>query len=77
MAKNQFHLRNSDPNEGENILGFEPMVNQRLLPPTFPRYTEIREKESTFVYLSELLERLIGATKVSQLSTYLGKVDKI
>ena len=47
------------------------MVNQRLLPPTFPRYTEIRTTEATFEYLSKLLQRLIAATHVSQLTTYL------
>ena len=24
-----------------SIMGFEPLVNQRLLPPSFPRYTAI------------------------------------
>ena len=59
------------PEKGDNILGFEPMVNQRLLPPTFPRYTEIRSKEATYDYLSKLLQRLIEATQVSHLTTYL------
>ena len=59
------------PEKGDNILGFEPMVNQRLLPPTFPRYTEIRTKEDTYDYLSKLLQRLIEATQVSHLTTYL------
>ena len=59
------------PEKGDNILGFEPMVNQRLLPPTFPRYTEIRSKEATYDYLSNLLQRLIEATQVSHLTTYL------
>ena len=54
------------------ISGFEPMVNQRLLPPTFPRYTEIRSKEATYAYFSSLLERLNYATQVTQLSSYLG-----
>ena len=63
-----------EPKEGENTLGFEPMVNQRLLPPTFPRYTEIRGKDATFVYLSDLLDRLVYATKVPHLTTYLGAV---
>ena len=61
--------------EGENVLGFEPMINQRLLPPTFPRYTEIRGREDTLVYLSELLERLVNATNVAHLTTYLGAVE--
>ena len=59
------------PAPGDNILGFEPMVNQRLLPPTFPRYTEIRSKEATYDYLAKLLQRLIDATQVSNLTSYL------
>ena len=27
------------------IMGFEPLVNQRLLPPSFPRYTAIFSRE--------------------------------
>ena len=56
---------------GGNILGFEPMVNQRLLPPTFPRYTEIRTKEATVDYLETLLDRLITAMEVTRLPTYI------
>ena len=53
-----------------NIKGFEPMVNQRLLPPTFPRYTEIRSKEGTMDYLETLLDRLVTATHVANLPSY-------
>ena len=54
------------------LLGFEPMVNQRLLPPTFPRYTEIRTREATMEYVETLLERLIAATQVASLSSFVG-----
>ena len=47
------------------------MVNQRLLPPTFPRYTEIRTKEATVDYLETLLDRLITAMEVTRLPTYI------
>ena len=47
------------------------MVNQRLLPPTFPRYTEIRTKEATVEYLAKLFDRLTLATQVSTLNTYV------
>ena len=40
------------------IMGFEPLVNQRLLPPTFPRYTKIRNREDTLDYIEKLVERL-------------------
>ena len=64
-AKEQMNIMRSTikigtvPEPGGNILGFEPMVNQRLLPPTFPRYTEIRTKEATIDYLETLLDRYV------------------
>ena len=40
------------------IMGFEPLVNQRLLPPTFPRYCKIVSREEAVQYLSKLMSRL-------------------
>lgn len=40
------------------ILGFEPLINQRLLPPSFPRYTQIRGRAETVAYLGGFLSRL-------------------
>lgn len=70
-AKDQIPTLRSTLDIGKDCIGFEPMVNQRLLPPTFPRYTEIRTKEATIDYLDTLLDRLITATQVSQLGSYL------
>ena len=39
-------------------MGFEPLVNQRLLPPTFPRYTKICSRDSTMTYIKALLSRI-------------------
>jgi hypothetical protein len=36
---------------GQPLSGFEPLANQRLLPPTFPRVTEIRERSSALRYI--------------------------
>ena len=47
------------PQKGQNMVGFEPFANQRLLPPTFPRYTEIKARTSTFEYLQSLVDRLL------------------
>ena len=44
--------------EGSNMIGFEPLANQRLLPPTFPRYTEIVGRAEAVAYLSALVGRL-------------------
>lgn len=40
------------------MMGFEPLVNQRLLPPTFPRYAKIIKREDMVAYFSKLLERI-------------------
>lgn len=40
------------------ILGFEPLVNQRLLPPSFPRYTMVKARPDTVNYLKMFLFRL-------------------
>jgi len=39
-------------------MGFEPQVNQRLLPPTFPRYTQIRSRVEALKHLVQLMERI-------------------
>ena len=49
-------------------MGFEPLVNQRLLPPTFPRYTQICTREKTFEHLEALITRMTKLLGVSQLS---------
>lgn len=40
------------------MMGFEPLVNQRLLPPTFPRYAKIIKREEMVNYFSKLIERI-------------------
>lgn len=46
------------------IMGFEPLVNQRLLPPTFPRYTVIQSCDAAMDYMGVLLQRLQISTTV-------------
>ncbi|XP_076658561.1 N-alpha-acetyltransferase 35 isoform X1 [Halictus rubicundus] len=48
-----------------NIMGFDPMVNQRLLPPTFPRYTKIKPRMEALKYLDELLNRFRTVTMIT------------
>jgi hypothetical protein len=50
------------------ILGFEPLINQRLLPPTFPRYTKIKSREETMWYMNGLINRLRAVCTVTQVS---------
>lgn len=47
------------------IIGFEPLVNQRLLPPTFPRYTRLRTRKEAMLYLEEMVGRLRHITKIT------------
>ncbi|XP_066582916.1 N-alpha-acetyltransferase 35, NatC auxiliary subunit [Prorops nasuta] len=48
-----------------NIMGFDPMVNQRLLPPTFPRYTKIKPRIEALEYLDKLINRFEHVTKIT------------
>jgi hypothetical protein len=45
-------------------MGFEPQVNQRLLPPTFPRYTQLRSRTDAINNLIQLMDRLKAMCKI-------------
>lgn len=51
-------------------MGFEPMVNQRLLPPTFPRYTRIKPRVEALQYFDELVSRLRHAWKITSCTNF-------
>ncbi len=51
---------------GQNQMGFDRLANQRLLPPTFPRYTEIRSRAEAAEYFKRLVDNLINATAIVQ-----------
>ena len=50
-------------------MGFEPLINQRLLPPTFPRYTVIVSRADSLDYVETLLQRLQVSTSVLTATT--------
>lgn len=50
--------------------GFDPMVNQRLLPPTFPRFVTINPRQDSVEYLDKLVSRLHHITSVTSLSNF-------
>jgi len=54
-----------------HMMGFEPLINQRLLPPTFPRYTAIRSREDTVEYFVGLVQRLSQFAGIVPLSDNL------
>ncbi|XP_043280355.1 N-alpha-acetyltransferase 35, NatC auxiliary subunit [Venturia canescens] len=58
-----------------SIMGFDPMVNQRLLPPTFPRYTKIKPRVEALEYMDELLNRLKTVTKISSCTGFHSALD--
>ena len=51
-------------------MGFEPLVNQRLLPPTFPRYSKILERDAAMDYFQSLVVRLKATCEVTVLNSF-------
>lgn len=57
------------------MVGFELLVNQRLLPPTFPRSTKIKSNEESFQFIEGLLNRIKTILKVTTIQNFHGIVD--
>lgn len=56
-------------------MGFDPTINQRLLPPTFPRYTKIKPRVEALEYIDELLTRLKTVTKITSYTNFHSALD--
>ncbi|XP_064292563.1 N-alpha-acetyltransferase 35, NatC auxiliary subunit isoform X2 [Plodia interpunctella] len=65
-------VENSD---SPNPMGFEPMINQRLLPPTFPRYTRIKPRAEALQYFDEQIARLRHAWKITSCTNFHTALD--
>ncbi|XP_059048022.1 N-alpha-acetyltransferase 35, NatC auxiliary subunit isoform X2 [Achroia grisella] len=65
-------IENSD---SPNPMGFEPMINQRLLPPTFPRYTRIKPRLDALHYFDEQVTRLRHAWKITSCTNFHTALD--
>jgi hypothetical protein len=52
-------------------LGFDPLINQKLLPPTFPRYTNIKPAAEAYLYFDSLLTRLKQICKLTNCVTFI------
>ncbi|CAG4979544.1 unnamed protein product [Parnassius apollo] len=65
-------MENSD---SPNPMGFEPMINQRLLPPTFPRYTRIKPRNEALQYFDELVAQLRHAWKITSCTNFHTALD--
>lgn len=57
------------------IMGFEPLINQRLLPPTFPRYTKMKTREEAVEFLECLIQRLRHVCKIYYVQSYHSALD--
>jgi len=55
------------PESGKHMLGFEPLANQRLLPPTFPRYTKMKDRASSLRYMDSMTENSLAGFSINQL----------
>lgn len=64
--------KDDDLNRGDygHIMGFEPLVNQRLLPPTFPRYTRLRTRRESMQYLESMVTRIRQCGEVTHTRTF-------
>lgn len=54
-------------NEGDypTIMGFDPLINHKLLPPAYPRVPSIKSRPSTLDYLRDLITRLRQCFSIS------------
>ncbi|RXG64381.1 N-alpha-acetyltransferase 35, NatC auxiliary subunit [Armadillidium vulgare] len=59
------------------ILGFEPLVNQRLLPPTFPRYTRLRTRKEAMAYLEDMVTRVKHCLKITHCTMFQTSLEFI
>ncbi|XP_058458591.1 N-alpha-acetyltransferase 35, NatC auxiliary subunit isoform X3 [Malaya genurostris] len=66
----EFGTQPEPESDTPNPMGFSMMVNQRLLPPTFPRYTKIKDRSTCIQYLAELIQRLKHACKIVHCTNY-------
>lgn len=68
--ENQQDCLTSLANEYPTIMGFSQFVNQRTLPPTFPRYTKIKARDVSIEYFHNLINRFRKIQGTSNCSTF-------
>ena len=52
------------------MLGFDPLINQRLLLPSFPRYTKVKSRIDALHYVEELIYRLKVVCRITTFSSF-------
>ncbi|XP_014255927.1 N-alpha-acetyltransferase 35, NatC auxiliary subunit [Cimex lectularius] len=60
---------------GPVMIGFDPLFNQRLLPPTFPRYTHIKSVTESYKRLDELFVRLRQVIKIINYTSFQAALE--
>ena len=66
QQENNFASTNDYP----TIMGFSQFVNQRTLPPTFPRYTKIKSRQDAIDYFERLINRFKRIQDTSKCTTF-------
>lgn len=63
-------IQPSEDKDHSQMLGFDPLINQRLLPPTFPRYTKVKSRIDALEYIEELINRLKVVCRVTTFTSF-------
>ncbi|ESN93288.1 hypothetical protein HELRODRAFT_194114 [Helobdella robusta] len=67
--------QHTSPSQRSFAPGFEPMANQRLLPPTFPRLVLIRSRSESVEYFQQLVLQLQHIISVASLNNFHEIID--
>ncbi|KAK6630155.1 hypothetical protein RUM44_005709 [Polyplax serrata] len=57
------------------MLGFDPLINQRLLLPSFPRYTKVKSRIDALDYIEGLIYRLKLVCRITMFSSFHSALD--
>lgn len=68
--KRQTANGDSTLNDYPTIMGFSPFVNQRTLPPTFPRHTKIKSRPDAVQYFERLIDRFKRIQDANKCATF-------
>eukprot|EP00088_Acartia_fossae_P044709 TRINITY_DN4761_c0_g1_i1.p1 TRINITY_DN4761_c0_g1~~TRINITY_DN4761_c0_g1_i1.p1 ORF type:complete len:760 (+),score=180.75 TRINITY_DN4761_c0_g1_i1:119-2281(+) len=63
------------PEAGKHMLGFDPATNQRLLPPTFPRYTQMKDRAESYQYIKTMITQIMGIADINHVQGFSGALS--